>query len=753
MSKSNLRLRVNVICQELFDEKGKSLGHLPERDLFRRMDYWDLRRLSEVNPLLCDPKFLKEDLTPEQQAQRSAFMRPRMTDLWGGTRKFKPIEPPSKVVPFFAVPPEEQGDNCTDEAAASIQEAAALAIEPTPNHSDDPAERQELVITAPVTDSMVVLAPPGTGKTYTLVERIRHLVESRQIENPSDEILVLSFTNAAVAEITKRVIEKTKTGSQDDLRYVNVRTFDSFATVMLLKDEDSALLSGLGFDGRIVRFTDQLKRRNIPEAASSVDQIRYLIVDEIQDVCGQRAEMVLELIRRVTRHGGGVLLLGDPAQAIYGWDEQSSGDLSPEQFLRRAIEVLGPDAQAVSLTRFYRFKTERMAHVVQQAREAMGEDGRSPDGGRLREILSELGTTVDVADLAHIARERDLAILTRTNLEAWQISEWCNKNGVPHELWRGATGAYWPGWIARLVGGFEGEVMGLPMARRRWDKLIGGAVAPAFDEAWSFLVRQGAASNDQLELRALNELIKRRSPFSIEPASQSKLIISTIHRSKGLEFNRVLIVEPMADRVSGDAFEVRVLYVAATRATEDLKVLGRSRAVFNRGYKNHPRRLYKDLAHFHTYHNDINWLLLDGLEDLDAMSLLQAFHQNPEAAWESQQGLWEQLAHTGGVCAAARQEKRFVLRLPRAGSDTTGVDVCDLSGAVASDLVKLGWAFRGDPSGVIGLRDIPVQGLATVAFDFRDRDVAGTLGSARLALLPVIHGEAVIQMTAGRQDD
>ena len=51
---------------------------------------------------------------------------------------------------------------------------------------------------------MMVLAGPGSGKTFVLTRRIAHLIGTHHI-NPS-EILVITFTRAAAAEMQKRFL-------------------------------------------------------------------------------------------------------------------------------------------------------------------------------------------------------------------------------------------------------------------------------------------------------------------------------------------------------------------------------------------------------------------------------------------------------------------------------------------------------------------------------------------------------------------
>ena len=76
----------------------------------------------------------------------------------------------------------------------------------------------------------LIMAGAGTGKTYTIIKKIAHLIENN-ICTPS-EILCLTFSNEAAKSLTKKVeqelIELTKNSST-----IKIRTFHGFCTDIL----------------------------------------------------------------------------------------------------------------------------------------------------------------------------------------------------------------------------------------------------------------------------------------------------------------------------------------------------------------------------------------------------------------------------------------------------------------------------------------------------------------------------------------
>lgn len=87
---------------------------------------------------------------------------------------------------------------------------------------------QKKAISASIEKSLLVLAPPGAGKTLVMAKRIEFLIRTKAIISPY-KILGLTFSNSAADEMKKRVIKEVP-GSKG---LVHITNFHSFAYSVL----------------------------------------------------------------------------------------------------------------------------------------------------------------------------------------------------------------------------------------------------------------------------------------------------------------------------------------------------------------------------------------------------------------------------------------------------------------------------------------------------------------------------------------
>jgi hypothetical protein len=101
-----------------------------------------------------------------------------------------------------------------------------------------------------------------------------------------------------------------------------------------------------------------------------------------------------------------------------------------------------------------------------------------------------------------------------------------------------------------------------------------GRDMPSPSEIWRRLKRiEGRRYEGSLDLNIVNARLRCGDvPDEFSETVSTKLVVSTIHRAKGLEFERVLVLPPSPVRTdpTETAEETRILYVALTRARSEI---------------------------------------------------------------------------------------------------------------------------------------------------------------------------------------
>jgi hypothetical protein len=433
------------------------------------------------------------------------------------------------------------------------------------------AEQREIV-EAPPESRIVVTAGAGTGKTAVLIARLEHLVRSCGL-SPGQELLVLSFTRSAV-----RLIKDRLHAAGGDARYVRAVTFDSFATRLLSEFQPEGEWVHCDYDGRIVAAVDLV--RNNSEVRQFLAQYRHIVVDEVQDLVSERAEFVKALL---LTSDAGFTLLGDPAQGIYNFQLEGEARRLGSWLLYAWIENrFGNEVAWKTLSLNFRAqsgeaRTALWAGAALATTEPEFESVRFELETQLLNLLA--AEPLCLAARRFAAESQSTAILCRTNGEALVISKMLFECGVPHRLQRLATEQVIAPWLALALRDCKFQQIGKKAFILRLEQLSAWySELPDPEEAWRLLKRMDRRRQDDLLLPQIAAAIRRHdTPDELTVAPQAALTVSTIHRAKGLEFDRVIVVDfrdDFADDELTAAEETRVLYVAMTRPRRDLLRLG-----------------------------------------------------------------------------------------------------------------------------------------------------------------------------------
>jgi DNA helicase II / ATP-dependent DNA helicase PcrA len=117
----------------------------------------------------------------------------------------------------------------------------------------DPTAEQRAAIEAGPEGAYLIAAGPGTGKTYTMVQRFRWLVEHERV--PPEAILAVTFTEAAATELRERL-------SRELARPLDEAWIGTFHGVCARLLRDDAYLVGIP---REIRVLDEVGQRLLVE--------------------------------------------------------------------------------------------------------------------------------------------------------------------------------------------------------------------------------------------------------------------------------------------------------------------------------------------------------------------------------------------------------------------------------------------------------------------------------------------------------
>nr|WP_171397515.1 UvrD-helicase domain-containing protein [Streptomyces asoensis] len=444
-------------------------------------------------------------------------------------------------------------------------------------------DEQQAVVEQPWDARVLVTAGAGAGKTHTLVRRLDALCGHDDPDEALEaaEILVLTFSRAAARELRERIARHGERA-----RRVRAQTFDAWAYGVLLQAHPDGEWGAVGFDERIGAAARAIEEGAL-EAGDAVPPA-HVVIDEVQDLVGGRRELVETLLDRY-QDSCGFTVVGDAAQSVYGFQIEDLAERADEtgRFFDWLRGSYPDELVELRLTRNFRAVTPEariaLAHGprLQQVADA---DEAATAYEELRELLldpaNDLGDLTDPFTLDGLRAFPDTcAILTRDNRQALVVSGLLHEHGVEHRLRRPLEERPVPYWVAELLR--RTEATGL--TEERFRSLLAEIPLPYEPDAtvlWTVLRRAArSAGRGVLDLeRLLRSVADGRFPDEAADPETARIVVSTVHRAKGLEFDRVIVLTPPTvaelrkqykDELDLSA-EARALYVAMTRAREDL---------------------------------------------------------------------------------------------------------------------------------------------------------------------------------------
>lgn len=446
---------------------------------------------------------------------------------------------------------------------------------------------QDVIIRAGVQENIFVDAGPGTGKTYTLMNKLEYMIDKLEVEPES--IMVLCFTNAAVAEIKKRKNDAIAAGISRGIRNVDVRTFHSFAWWLInvynteMQDEpgwQEIDMRSLSYDGSIIRATQIIHK--YPDIILGGWQ--HFIVDEIQDLTDVRARLVLEIIRGCIEVGCGVTVLGDSCQAIYDYNQQEvSVPMTSTKFYKMLFELLYKKASMYKLGINHR-QTSELICMTQGLREAILNEKIPEMKSEVKKLFDSMGqfSGRNVSDnigesfLEGLAGDGKVCLLCRNNGQVLRLSSQLRKRGVSHIVNAYDHDKCFASWVGAVFFDFGKQQISRDEFIERYNIRTFDVFTNA-EEVWDRLAKL-LRKQDNLLLGVEEIITAIYSSQADDPVfhnySESKIIVSNIHRAKGREYNSVIVDQNFVKGLMGtkktDIGEFKTLYVAVTRPKNGL---------------------------------------------------------------------------------------------------------------------------------------------------------------------------------------
>ena len=405
---------------------------------------------------------------------------------------------------------------------------------------------------------IVVAAGPGSGKTRVLVHKLASLLLLEDVKH--EQLLMLTFSRAAATEFKQRLIELIGNAAH----FVEIKTFHSYCFDLL---------------GRVGNL--KAAKDVVAKAAEMINQGEVepnkigktvLVIDEAQDMGVAEHALVKALM--TNNEEMRVIAVGDDDQNIYefrGSDSEYMYQMTQE-----------PGCKFVEMIENYR----SARHPVNFANEfvrGISKRMKSTPIISMREENGWVGVTRHrskymyqplIEELILHRKEGTLCVLTQTNEEAVILLALLRKHGINSKL------------IQSMDDFRFGNMAEVRYFLRYIDKRMKTPLIP--EELWEnakhslFSVYDGSQSLTYvrrcLELFEQTNKAKYFSDFkefvfesSVEDfcdVSGADVVVSTIHKAKGREFDDVYML--ISGNYLKDAHLMRQCYVGMTRAKNRL---------------------------------------------------------------------------------------------------------------------------------------------------------------------------------------
>lgn len=460
------------------------------------------------------------------------------------------------------------------------------------------SDKQMEIISDKESRCIVVAAGPGSGKTRVLVHKLASLLLLEDVKH--EQLLMLTFSRAAATEFKQRLMGLIGNAAH----FVEIKTFHSYCFDLL---------------GRIGNLDDV--KEVVSRAAKMIDDGEVepnriaktvLVIDEAQDMSDEEYALVNALMK--ANEEMRVIAVGDDDQNIFEF--RGSNSIYMAQLLKES------NGRFVEMTENYRSSHSVVNFANSFVRRIKGRMKKTPITSMSQEegevsILHCDSTYMYqplVDELIRSRREGSICVLTQTNEEAVILLSLLRKHGLRSKLIQSMDGfRFWNMVEVRhFLKKIEVNTNTPLIADEVWEKAKQNTFSTyAASSALCYLQRCIKLFEETNKVKYITDFKEYLFESNVEDfcdLQDADVIVSTIHKSKGLEFDdvHILISEPkyLTDE------SLRSYYVGITRAKRRLFLYNNS-VLFNNYNIKHKKasRIYDDMPNemvFQLSHKDVN---------------------------------------------------------------------------------------------------------------------------------------------------
>ena len=420
------------------------------------------------------------------------------------------------------------------------------------------SKRQLDIISDKVSRCIVVAAGPGSGKTRVLVHKLASLLLLEDVKH--EQLLMLTFSRAAATEFKQRLMELIGNAAH----FVEIKTFHSYCFDLL---------------GRIGNLEES--RNVVSNAAEMICQGEVepnkigktvLVIDEAQDMGAEEHALVKALM--TNNEEMRVIAVGDDDQNIYEFRGSDSG------YMYRLAQESG--STFVEMTENYRsarqpvdFANRFLKNIHKRIKSTPIISMRKEKGWvEVIRYQSEYMYQPLVENLLQHRDKGTSCVLTQTNEEAVILMALLRKHGINSKLIQSMDGLrFWNMAEMRYFLRYINKRIKTPLITEElWEEAKHNTFS-TYDRSLSLMyvkrcVEQFEQTNKTKYFSDFKEFVFESSVEDFCDVSGADVVVSTIHKAKGREFDDVYML--ISDNYVKDAHLMRRYYVGITRAKNRL---------------------------------------------------------------------------------------------------------------------------------------------------------------------------------------